>query len=162
MLGHALLLPSEIRKRAAFSPWGLDGPQLYRSLGMESIRGARHVKQSNRKPEKRKMENRGLSTVEGIHAELIYRAGQEWAAASIGRTSKQRTAEAERAACALESLAAAVERTTTKEHFPHDVCPGCSKPSIPLEGVPDQSGRGCGACGRERFEDLSKPATWSK
>jgi hypothetical protein len=45
-----------------------------------------------------------------------------------------------------------------KEHFPHDVCPGCGKPSIPLEGVPDQTGRGCGQCGREWFEDLSKPA----
>jgi len=48
---------------------------------------------------------------------------------------------------------------TIKEYFPHDICPGCSKPSIPLEGVPDQSGRGCCQCGREWFEDLSRPAT---
>jgi hypothetical protein len=46
---------------------------------------------------------------------------------------------------------------TVKEYFPHDVCPGCGKPSVPLEGVPDQSGRGCGQCGREWFEDMSRP-----
>ena len=28
----------------------------------------------------------------------------------------------------------------------------------PLEGVPDQTGRGCGQCGREWFEDMSRPA----
>jgi hypothetical protein len=44
------------------------------------------------------------------------------------------------------------------EHFAHDVCPGCGNPSTPLEGVPDQSGRGCGQCGREWFEDLGLPA----
>ena len=45
------------------------------------------------------------------------------------------------------------------EHFQHDICPGCGKPSIPLEGTPDQSRRGCGQCGREWFEDLSKAPT---
>ena len=50
------------------------------------------------------------------------------------------------------------EPAVIKEHFPHDFCPECGKLSIPLEGVPDQSGRGCGQCGREWFEDLSRPA----
>ena len=104
------------------------------------------------------MEKRPLNTVEGICAELLHRAWQERAAASIGRTNKHRTAEAEHAARAMECLAAHIEQATTKEHFPHDVCPGCGKPSIPLEGVPDQTGRGCGQCGLEWFEDLSKPA----
>ena len=43
-----------------------------------------------------------------------------------------------------------------KEHFPHDVCPECGAASVPLEGVPDQSGRGCPMCEMEWFEDLSK------
>ena len=43
---------------------------------------------------------------EGIVEELHLRAWQERASASIGRTNKQRTAEAEHAAHALESLAA--------------------------------------------------------
>ena len=58
-----------------------------------------------------------------------------------------------------ERLNLAPDAATVKEHFPHDVCPGCGKPSVPLEGVPDQTGRGCGQCGREWVEDLSRPAT---
>ena len=57
-----------------------------------------------------------------------------------------------------ERLNLAPEAATVKEYFPHDVCPGCGKPSVPLEGVPDQTGRGCGQCGREWFEDMSRPA----
>ena len=52
------------------------------------------------------MKTRSLNTVEGIHAELLHRAWQERAAASVGRTNKQRTAAAEHAAKALENLAA--------------------------------------------------------
>jgi hypothetical protein len=57
---------------------------------------------------------------------------------------------------ALEGIHMDTSKVT--EHFEHDTCPGCGKPSIPLEGVPDQSGRGCGQCGREWVEDLSRPA----
>lgn len=46
-----------------------------------------------------------------------------------------------------------------KERFPHDVCPECGTPSVPLEKVPDQSLRGCPKCGEEWFEDLTKPPT---
>ena len=73
--------------------------------------------------------------------------GDTWDAAFIDAAfnSKLKATEAEPAA-------------TIKEYFPHDICPGCGKPSVPLEGVPDQSGRGCGQCGREWFEDMSRPA----
>ena len=29
------------------------------------------------------------------------------------------------------------------EHYEHDDCPKCGKPSVPYEGVPDQTLRGC-------------------
>lgn len=61
------------------------------------------------------MEARPLDTTEGIRAELIHRAWQERAAASIGRTNKQRTAEAEHAARALEHLAAGIERANVSK-----------------------------------------------
>lgn len=45
------------------------------------------------------------------------------------------------------------------ERYPHDVCPKCGAPSVPFEGVPDQSLRGCLVCSHEWFEDLTRPAT---
>lgn len=61
------------------------------------------------------METRPLNTIEGLRAELIHRAWQERAAARIGRTNKQRTAAAERAAQALEHLAADIERANVSK-----------------------------------------------
>jgi hypothetical protein len=49
---------------------------------------------------------RNLQTLKGICEELEYRAWQERAVAAIGRTSKQRTSEAEHAARALDHLRA--------------------------------------------------------
>ena len=61
------------------------------------------------------METRLLHTVEGILAELLHRAWQERAAASIGKTSKQRTAKAEHTAQAMEHLAAYIKRAKAKQ-----------------------------------------------
>lgn len=44
-----------------------------------------------------------------------------------------------------------------KERFTHDVCPNCSTPSVPAEGVPDQTLRGCPKCGHGWSEDLGSP-----
>ena len=55
------------------------------------------------------MELRPLNTPEGICAELLYLAWQERAAARVERTNKQRTAEAEHAAQAMECLAADID-----------------------------------------------------
>lgn len=63
-----------------------------------------------------------------------------------------------RCRCALEFVGQGI----VLEHFEHDACPGCGRPSVPLEGVPDQSGHGCGVCGREWFEDLNRPAMTRK
>jgi hypothetical protein len=60
------------------------------------------------------MENRSLNTITGIIAELHHRTWQARAAASIGRTSKQRTAEAECAALNLEYLAADIKRANER------------------------------------------------
>lgn len=43
------------------------------------------------------------------------------------------------------------------EQVEHDDCPNCGTPSIPAEGVPDQSLRGCEDCGEMWFEDLNEP-----
>ena len=43
------------------------------------------------------------------------------------------------------------------ENYEHDDCPKCGTPSVPYEGVPDQSFRGCENCGHEWFEDLTLP-----
>jgi hypothetical protein len=59
--------------------------------------------------EGKKMELRPLNTPEGICAELLYLAWQERAAARVERTNKQRTAEAEHAAQAMECLAADID-----------------------------------------------------
>ena len=44
-----------------------------------------------------------------------------------------------------------------KEHFEHDDCCKCGIPSVPAEGVPDQTLRGCTKCGDVWFEDLGEP-----
>lgn len=44
-----------------------------------------------------------------------------------------------------------------QENYEHDDCPECGTPSVPFEGVPDQSFRGCEKCGHEWFEDLTAP-----
>lgn len=51
----------------------------------------------------------------------------------------------------------------TKEHYPHDICPKCGSVSVPYEGVPDQSLRGCPECKHTWSEDLDRPAItqWS-
>lgn len=45
------------------------------------------------------------------------------------------------------------------EHFPHDVCPKCTTPSVPAEKVPDQALRGCPKCEHVWMEDLSQAPT---
>ena len=61
---------------------------------------------------------------------------------------------------ALYAVAKANEpNPAASEHFSHDICPRCGAASVPLENVPDQSGRGCPACGSEWFEDLSQAPT---
>lgn len=51
----------------------------------------------------------------------------------------------------LSTVAALLER------FPHDQCPKCGAASVPFEGIPDQSLRGCPECEHSWFEDLNKP-----
>lgn len=41
------------------------------------------------------------------------------------------------------------------EYFDHDDCPKCGKPIFPLEGVPDQTLRGCENCEHVWWEDLN-------
>ncbi len=43
------------------------------------------------------------------------------------------------------------------EHFDHDDCPECGTPSVPAEGVPDQTFRACPKCHHTWAEDLSSP-----
>lgn len=58
--------------------------------------------------------------------------------------------------------AAGVPETKIAEHFPHDVCPECGSSSVPVEGVPDQTLRGCPKCHHTWTESLSRPATKAK
>lgn len=58
----------------------------------------------------------------------------------------------------LEKLKASVE------DFEHDVCPKCGEPSLPAEGVRDQSLCVCSNewCLHEFFEDLTRPVQTEK
>lgn len=58
---------------------------------------------------------RNLTTVQGIHEELLHRAWQVRAAASIGRTSKQRTESSEYAARELENVAEDIARAALRQ-----------------------------------------------
>lgn len=47
-----------------------------------------------------------------------------------------------------------VHRPEVREYFDHDTC--CGKPSVPVEGVPDQALRGCVECDSTWVEDLDR------
>jgi predicted nucleic acid-binding Zn-ribbon protein len=50
------------------------------------------------------------------------------------------------------------------EEFEHDDCPKCGTPSVPFEGVPNQSLRGCPNCGHDWWENLNelpKKGVWN-
>ena len=96
------------------------------------------------------------------YEKLPYKNAADWSrAVTVQDQVTAREVKIRRANCGLPNCRCALEfaEPSVREYFAHDVCPGCGKPSIPLEGVPDQSGRYCGVCGHEWFEDLSRPAT---
>ena len=99
------------------------------------------------------------------YALLPVKNGRDWdRAVEVQDQVTRRVVKIRRAACGLPGcncaleFADAVSAAAMWEYFAHDVCPGCGRASLPLEGVPDQSGRGCGQCGREWVEDLDRPA----
>lgn len=50
-----------------------------------------------------------------------------------------------------------MERANVAEHLPHDECHKCGQASVPAEGVPDQTLRGCPQCEDTWLEDLNAP-----
>ena len=88
------------------------------------------------------MEKRPLNTPERIHAELLFRAWQERAAARIGRTNKQRTAKAEHAAQALERLARHIDIDQMTRYLANGDPQHDENGAVVVDTVT------CGSCGR--------------